>query len=79
VTSNGARKPPRPRIELVAGNPTEEEGAAVLAALERFLAETAPAPEAPRASRWQQAGLTEGVNRDPGAASWGTQRGGTWR
>ena len=71
MTSNGARKPPRPRIELVAGNPTEEEGAAVVAALERFLAETARAPEEPRTSRWQQAALVDGVDRDPGISRWG--------
>lgn len=71
MSGNGARKPPRPRIELVAGNPTEEEGAAVVAALERFLAETAPAPAPVQTSRWQRAALAEGVSRDPGLAGWG--------
>jgi hypothetical protein len=51
---------------MVAGNPTEEEGAAVVAALERFLAETAPAPAASQENHWQQAALVGGVNRDPG-------------
>jgi hypothetical protein len=69
--SNGIRRPPRPRIELVGGNPTEEEGAAIVAALERFLAETAPAPAEPQVSHWQQAALAEGVNRDPGLTAWG--------
>ena len=68
MSGNGSRKPPRPRIELVAGNPTEEEGAAIVAALEQFLAETAPAPAARQESRWQRAALAEGVNRDPGGA-----------
>jgi hypothetical protein len=71
VSSNGARKPPRPRIELVAGNPTEEEAAAVMAALEQFLAETAPPPVAAQQSRWQRAALQDGVTRDPGIATWG--------
>jgi hypothetical protein len=71
VSANGARRPPRPRIELVAGNPSEEEAAAVMAALEQHLAETAPAPAATEPSRWQQAALREGVLRDPGLASWG--------
>ena len=42
---------------------TPEEAAAITAALERFLADTAPAPE-PVAleSRWQRAALIEGVS-----------------
>jgi acyl-CoA carboxylase epsilon subunit-like protein len=78
VSSNGERKPPRPRIELVGGNPTEEEGAAIVEALQRFLAETAPEPQTPAQSRWQRAGLVEGVNRDPGPVSPGPIGGG-WR
>jgi hypothetical protein len=71
VSADGSRKPPRPQIELVAGNPTEEEGAAVVAALEQFLAEATPAPAAAQQSRWQQAALRGGVTRDPGLRSWG--------
>ena len=69
--TNGSRKPPRPRIELVAGNPTEEEAAAVMAALEQFLAETTPSPTPVEGSRWQRAALHEGVARAPGLSSWG--------
>jgi hypothetical protein len=68
VSANGKRRPPRPRIELEAKGATAEEAAAIGAALERFLIETAPAPE-PTAvrSRWQLAGLIEGVTaRRPG-------------
>ncbi len=71
MSANGSRKPPRPRIELVGGNPSDQEGAAIVAALERFLAETTPAPTAAEQSRWGQASLLEGVERDPGAGSWG--------
>ena len=71
MNGNGNRRPPRPRIELVAGNPSEAEGAAVVAALERFLAETAPAPSAGQKSNWQQAALREGVSRAPGTHPWG--------
>ncbi len=74
MSANGNRKPPRPRIELVAGNPSEQEGAAIAAALEQFLAETAPAPAAAQQSRWQQVALWEGVARDPGLRSWGRPR-----
>jgi hypothetical protein len=62
VSTNGRRKPPRPRIEVEGTTATPEEGAAIAAALERFLAETAPAPEpAAIESRWQRAALVEGV------------------
>jgi hypothetical protein len=76
VSKNGNRKPPRPRIELIGGNPTDEEGAAIMAALEKFLAETAPAPAAAPESRWQRAALDEGVNRDPAAVGFGPPLGG---
>jgi hypothetical protein len=60
---------------MLAGNPSPEEGAAVVAALERFLAETAPEPAPPEAlSRWQRAALLEGVNREPQAVRWGLPR-----
>lgn len=59
--SNGNRKPPRPRIEMAASTATPEEAAAVMAALEGFLAETTPVPAAEPQSRWQRAGLIEGV------------------
>ena len=69
---NGQHKPPRPRIEIEAANATPEEAAAIAAALERFLWETAPAPqEAPR-SRWQEAALRENVEaRSQIGIGWG--------
>jgi hypothetical protein len=73
VNGNGSRRPPRPRIELVAGNPSETEAAAVVAALERFLAETAPPPAVAQQSRWQREALREGVNREPEATRWGAR------
>jgi hypothetical protein len=71
---NGERHPPRPRIELVTEPASEGEAAAIVAAMERFLAETAPPPSARAApgSRWQRAALIEGVSaRDLGARTWG--------
>jgi hypothetical protein len=63
MARDGKRRPPRPRIELVGGAPSEDEGAAIVAALERFLAETAsPGPAESPASPWQRAALAEGVN-----------------
>jgi hypothetical protein len=70
---NGKGQPPRPRIEIQSATASPEEAAAIAAALERFLWETAPAPQegAPR-SRWQEAALTEGVSvRGQFAGGWG--------
>jgi hypothetical protein len=56
----------RPKLTIVAPNASPEEAAAVVAALERFMRETAPppAPAAPKRNPWQQAGLYEGVRRE---------------
>ncbi|HEY8465991.1 MAG TPA: hypothetical protein VIL04_04235 [Solirubrobacterales bacterium] len=60
--SNGNRKPPRPRIELVSPAASPSEAAAIVAALEQFLVDTAPPPQPrPAVSAWQRAGLEEGV------------------
>jgi hypothetical protein len=62
MTTNGKRRPPRPSIELVAPAATAEEAAAIAAALERFLHDTAPVLVAPRSSSpWERAALSEGV------------------
>jgi hypothetical protein len=72
VARNGKQQPPRPRIEIQAAAATPEEGAAIAAALERFLRETAPAPQATPRSRWQEAALSEGVSARSGLAQgWG--------
>jgi hypothetical protein len=57
----------RPKLTIVAPNASPEEAAAVVAALERFMRETAPrlAPPAPSRNRWQEAALREGVMREP--------------
>jgi hypothetical protein len=57
----------RPELSIVAPDASPEEAAAVVAALERFMRETAPVPArpAPRRDAWQQAALREGVARSP--------------
>ena len=63
----------RPKLTIVAPAASPEEAAAVVAALERFMRETAPAPAppAPRQNPWQRAALEEGVNRAPAeSAPW---------
>jgi hypothetical protein len=74
MDGNGSRKPPRPRIEIVSSPASESEAAAIVAALEQFLAETAPPPAAvgPPLSAWQRTALEEGVSaRQVSAAVWG--------
>ena len=62
MARNGKQRPPRPRIRIQSSAASPDEAAAIAAALERFLADTAPAPEpAVAESRWQRAALIEGV------------------
>ena len=62
----------RPRLELRGSTASPEEAAAVIAAIEQFMRDTAPppAPERPGPSPWVRAALLEGVERDPGAGGW---------
>jgi hypothetical protein len=57
----------RPKLSIVAPGASPEEAAADVAALERFMRETAPppAPRAPKRNPWQRAALHEGVGREP--------------
>jgi hypothetical protein len=71
MARNGKGNPPRPRIEMRTSAASADEAAAIAAALERFLWETAPAPRRAEPSRWQQAALREGVMGR-------TQLGGGW-
>jgi len=77
MSANGDRRPPRPRIEML--SPADpSEAAAVIAAVEQFLADTAPAPRTSTpVNPWQRAALLEGVRSKEGFASpWGEPR--TW-
>jgi hypothetical protein len=57
----------RPKLTIVAPNASPEEAAAVVAALERFMRETAPspAPAVEKRNPWHDAALREGVSRAP--------------
>jgi hypothetical protein len=57
----------RPRLELRGASATPDEAAAVMAAVEQFLRDTAPppAPEGPKESPWVRAARLEGVDREP--------------
>jgi hypothetical protein len=70
---NGRQNPARPRIE-VRQPASPEEAAAIAAAIEQFIRDTAPPPPAPgpRMSPWLRAGLYAGTGRDPaGPTPWG--------
>jgi hypothetical protein len=64
----------RPQLQIVAPSASEEEAAAIVAALERFMRDTAPrpAPPPPRRNPWQRAALLEATGREPDEPSpWG--------
>jgi hypothetical protein len=76
MSRNGERHPPRPSITLLTETGSDTEAAAVVAAVEQFLADTAPAPAppSPAQSRWQRAALLEGVTRAQ-LLAWGSDSG----
>lgn len=56
------------RLRIVPPSASPEEAAALVAALERFLRETAPSPApapTPAHGPWQRAALLEGVGCEP--------------
>jgi hypothetical protein len=64
----------RPKLRIVAPSASPEEAAAVVAALERFMRDTAPPPVAagPAHDPWTRAALLEGTGREPdGPSPWG--------
>jgi hypothetical protein len=65
VSRNGKHAPRRPRIELTHSAASPAEAAAIAAAIEQFLRDTAPPArqEAEQASPWLRAGLVEGVGK----------------
>jgi len=62
----------RPRLELHGSSASPEEAAAVIAAIEQFLRDTAPplAPEEPTPSPWISAARLESVERAPSREAW---------
>jgi hypothetical protein len=57
----------RPQLELIAPGASPEEAAAIVAALERFMRDTAPvaAPVDDEPNPWYRAGLLESIDREP--------------
>ncbi len=56
----------RPKLELIAPSASPAEAAAIVAALERFMRDTAPrlAPATEGVDPWQRAAMLEGVARE---------------
>jgi len=74
MSGNGKRRPPRPKIELLTQASSAGEAAAIVAALEQFLADTAPPPQStkPAQSPWLRAALEEGISaRQVTGYAWG--------
>jgi hypothetical protein len=74
VSTYGRQHPRRPRIAVRGAGTSPQEAAAIAAAIEHFLRDTAPAPQAGSAevSPWLRAGLYENAGLDPaGASPWG--------
>jgi hypothetical protein len=64
----------RPQLELITPNASPQEAAAVVAALERFMRDTAPrlAPPRPHRGLWTRAAMLECVGReDEWPTAWG--------
>ena len=57
----------RPKLTLHGSTASPEEAAAVIAAIEQFMRDTAPpvAPEPEGPGPWVRAALLEGVDREP--------------
>jgi hypothetical protein len=56
----------RPKLELIAPAASPAEAAAIVAALERFMRDTAPRPTPPaeHVDPWLRAAMLEGVSRE---------------
>ncbi|MBA3306511.1 MAG: hypothetical protein H0U25_11400 [Thermoleophilaceae bacterium] len=74
MSTNGRQHPRRPRIEVRPAAASPEEAAAIAAAIEHFLRDTAPAPQRSSTERspWLRAALYENAGLDPsGPRPWG--------
>jgi hypothetical protein len=74
VSADGRQHPRRPRLEVCQAAASPEEAAAIAAAIEHFLRDTAPPsqPGPADVSPWLRAGLYENAGLDPsGASLWG--------
>ena len=73
MSGNGRRRPPRPRVEIRQATASPDEAAAVAAAIEQLLHDTAPpAVAAPAVDPWLRTGLYEAAGVEgAGPTPWG--------
>jgi hypothetical protein len=72
LARNGKQRPARPRIEVRHAAASAEETAAIAAAIEQFLRDTAPPPAAgAEVSPWLRAGLFDATGRRSAPSPWG--------
>jgi hypothetical protein len=73
MARDGRRSPPRPRISVPEASATPEEAAAIAAAIEQFLRDTAPrpAPGVPARGAWARTAILEAAGAVPGTDPWG--------
>ena len=72
MARNGKHAPPRPRIAITHSSASPEEAAAIAAAIEQFLRDTAPPPQPAEEGMnpWLRAGLMEGIGLPADATPW---------
>ena len=73
MARNGKHTPPRPRIEISHASASPAETAAIAAAIEQFLRDTAPparSDDGPELSPWLRAGLMEGIGLPADSTPW---------
>ena len=73
MARNGKHAPPRPRIEITQSSASPQEAAAIAAAIEQFLRDTAPAPrsdDTDQLNPWLRAGLMEGIGLTADSTPW---------
>ncbi len=74
MSRDGQQRPQRPRVEMHAPSASPEEAAAIAAAIEQFLRDTAPGPSRAGSgiSPWLRAGLFAGAGLgSSGPSPWG--------
>ncbi len=72
MSSNGRRRPQRPKISAIEPAPTDAEAAAICAALEQFLQETAPPPQTVKSSNpWQRSAVSDSTGQSQVHNAWG--------
>lgn len=73
MSTNGKRKPPRPKLQVIQPAANPQQAAAITAALQQFLIETTPvAQPSETLNAWQRQALLESTGETAGGLNpWG--------